>query len=85
MPYIKQDKRKELDVILDQLQDKVIAKGDLTYALYKLCVNYLKGKTINYDLLSLTMSCLEDAKLEWYRRKISVYEDTKIIENGDVM
>lgn len=84
MPYIKQSKRKDIDGGLDHSSIAIDDKGDLTYALYKICVNYMKKKDVNYTNLSITMSCLEDAKLEWYRRKMVPYEDQKIFENGDV-
>lgn len=84
MPYIKHDRRKYIDLGINDAFEFIKDKGDLTYAIYKLCVNYMKSKPINYTNLSTTMSCLEDAKLEWYRRKVASYENQKILENGDV-
>jgi len=38
----------------------------------------------SYDKLSMCSSAMEHAKLEWYRKKLSPYEDKKIGENGDI-
>ena len=84
MPYIKQESRDFFDHYLNQINIQNFKKGDLTYCLYRLCINYMEGRTKNYENLSSTMSCLEDAKLEWYRKRIAPYEDEKIFENGDI-
>jgi hypothetical protein len=84
MPYIKQEKRDILDPLLIELENKIKVKGELTYCLYKLCSLCLKSKVTNYESLSSIMSCLEDSKLEWYRKKVAPYEDEKIFENGDI-
>jgi len=38
----------------------------------------------SYDKLSMCSSAMEHAKLEWYQKKLSPYEDKKIEENGDI-
>jgi hypothetical protein len=38
----------------------------------------------NYQHFNDVLGALEGAKLELYRRRIAPYEDTKIVENGDV-
>jgi broad-specificity NMP kinase len=38
-----------------------------------------------YHKYNAAVGVLECAKLELYRRLVSGYEDTKIIENGDVI
>lgn len=84
MPYIKQEDRKEFEEDLNNISKNICSKGDLTYCFYKLCCNFVNMRKLNYETLSTTTSCLEDAKLEFYRRKIAPYEDKKIIENGDI-
>jgi hypothetical protein len=84
MPYIKPELRRKFDTCLTELQSKILEKGELTYCLYKLCSLVLKTKQYNYESLSSIMSCLEDSKLEWYRKKMAPYENMKIDENGDI-
>ncbi len=84
MPYIKFEDREKFNIYLEPMTENINSKGDLTYCLYKLCCLYLKTMTKSYTTMSTLMSCLEDAKLEWYRKKMAPYEDQKILENGDV-
>lgn len=46
--------------------------------------DYIKTKGESYQTYNDIMGALEGAKLELYRRKIGIYEDKKIEENGDV-
>lgn len=57
--------------------------GKLTYALFRLCHNYL-GSAPSFADFATVLGSLEAAKLEIYRRKVAPYEDKKIKENGDV-
>lgn len=85
MPYIKQETRKYFDTQLEDIASRLRDKGDLTYCLYKLCSLHLKQfAKSSYTTLSMIMSCLEDAKLEWYRQRMAPYEDIKIKENGGI-
>ena len=38
----------------------------------------------NYQAINDIIGALESAKLEFYRRPVAIYEDKKIIENGDI-
>jgi hypothetical protein len=82
MPYIKQDCRYEIDRVLDCLDDVNI--GEVNYIITKLCKKYIEENDESYANYNSLVGVLECAKLELYRRKISKYEDVKIIENGDV-
>lgn len=77
MPYIKMERRGELDF------DEPETSGELNYAITRLVQTYL-GRAPKYDDFNSVIGALESAKLELYRRMISPYEDKKIIENGDV-
>ncbi len=80
MPYINSYKR-------IQLQDESILPmdpGELNYLITSLCVDYLKLNKLSYQTINDVVGALEGAKLEFYRRVAAPYEDTKIIENGDV-
>ena len=89
MPYIAQERRKELDpaikVIITALnlrspEPQEIA-GDLNYIITNLLLSTLR---MRYHNLALWTGILETAKLEFYRRAVAPYEDGKIAENGDV-
>jgi hypothetical protein len=76
MPYIPQDAR-------IQAEKQPGIPGELNFALTQLIKFYL-GEEPNYQRYNDVLGALEGAKLELYRRKIAGYEDSKIIENGDV-
>ena len=47
------------------------------------CLHFI-GKVPNYAAFNAAVGALECAKLELYRRMVSVYEEHKRSENGDV-
>lgn len=79
MPYIKQSERQILDSWIDQLKPHIVTAGELNYVISRLC----EINELNYNKLNETIGVLECAKLEAYRR-LSVYEDHKRKENGDL-
>ena len=82
MPYIKQDKRNELDVYnLKRLPE---VPGELNYMISKLCHHYISSKGLSYTILNEVIGALESAKLELYRVVGGVLEDKKRMENGSV-
>ena len=87
MPYIKSNRRQDLDSLIDNLTTELKYtdnwQGDLNYTITKLIYSILQGN-INYSNINNAVGVLECAKLELYRRLAAPYEDTKIIENGDV-
>jgi len=92
MPYIKSEDRAYLRNITSEYHKADIrTPGELNYLISKLCKSYLDAKKhsgdgyeANYQAFNDVMGALEGAKLELYRRRIAPYEDTKIIENGDI-
>lgn len=78
MPYIKQAERNEIDFELLE------TPGQLNYVFTKIALAYLKYNKETYQTYNDIVGALEGAKLELYRRKVSLYEDKKIQENGDV-
>lgn len=90
MPYIKQDRRKSIDEVLDPLLDSIrhsqslVEPGDLNYIITRLIQSYLVIKT-NYTRINDVIGVLEAAKMELYRRTAAPYEDEKISKNGDVL
>jgi hypothetical protein len=81
MPYIKQEKRKELANFLAMPR----TAGELNYMVTCLVNDYItKVGSLEYQTINDVVGALEGAKLEFYRRVAAPYEDTKIKENGDV-
>lgn len=89
MPYIKPEDRERLAGALQPLLEEIadghsVTPGDLNYLITKLCHAYVERKGLSYTHLNDVTGVLESAKLEFYRRKVTPYEDAKITENGDV-
>ena len=84
MPYIKQKNRELIEPHLNVISTFIKNGGDLNYCFTILCKNFIESFGENYSNHAVCISALENAKLEWYRRKVAPYEDKKITENGDV-
>ena len=86
MPYIKQIDRDKFDLNLLNMEicNHIQTPGELNYIITNICKFYIKRNGENYQHYNDIMGALEGVKMELYRRQISVYEDSKIIENGDV-
>ena len=82
MPYIKQERRIQLD-IPDGISSPDYA-GELNYKITCLCRNYCQEHGLSYARINDVLGALEGAKAEFYRRVAVPYEDMKIAENGDV-
>ena len=57
--------------------------GELNYAITKLVLGALPPAP-RYEDYNRAIGVLESAKLEFYRKMVSHYEDQKAFENGDV-
>ena len=80
MLYIKQERRYEID----ELGVSPDNAGELNYLFTTIGLKYLSRKGKKYQILNDICGALEHAKLEFARRMVGPYEDTKIEENGDV-
>lgn len=80
MPYVTQERRKELDPLLPDTKDW--AAGDIVYGITRLVVRWLP-KGFRFYQLCMGAGILTCALLEFYRRKVAPYEDQKIKEHGD--
>lgn len=58
--------------------------GELNYLITMIVFKYIANKPLNYSTINDVMGAIEGAKLEFYRKVVSPYEDHKIIENGDI-
>jgi len=80
MPYIKKEARDE--IFLNGRFPETA--GELNFVLTSFCINYLDQDELSYQKINDVIGALEGAKLEFYRRLATPYEDKKIKENGDV-
>ncbi len=87
MPYIKPEQRPVIDEALKSLIEHIQSlpledrDGSLNYAFTRI-LNQVYPK--KYFHLNRALGLLTAVTQEFYRRTIAPYEDTKIIENGDV-
>jgi hypothetical protein len=86
MPYIKQEERTRFGEMFRKLYEagKINNPGELNYLFTIIINHYLIGNGINYQRINDVMGALEGAKLEMSRRVAAPYEDSKILQNGDL-
>jgi hypothetical protein len=89
MPYILPHLRAALDPTGDaslgaESGYAAINAGELNFQITKLIDRFVKDKGGNYEAYNAAVGVLECAKLEYYRRRVAVYESDKIAINGDV-
>lgn len=82
IPYIKKYDRLKIDSALKFFEP--LNEGELNYTITMLCKKYIEDHGESYKNYNALIGVLECAKLELYRRKVSNYEDIKIMENGDL-
>lgn len=81
MPYITKEKKHEFLVNEDSRPTNA---GELNYFLTMICMEYIQNNGMNYQKLNDVIGALEGCKLEFYRRTVTPYENSKISINGDV-
>lgn len=77
MPYIPEYKR-------SMAEDHPDSSGELNYAITTLLIRYLERNALCYATINDIVGAVEGAKLEFYRRVVAPYEESKIKQNGDV-
>ena len=87
MPYIAKSERVKFESILNDfskiLEVNDLSAGDMNFLLTSLLYRFSKKTTPNYKKYNEIIGVFECAKIEFYRRLISEYEEKKIKENGD--
>jgi len=78
MPYIDKHRRVEL------VCQPPATPGELNFEITRLCIDYLVRFGLSYSHINDVVGALECAKLEFYSRVATRYEDKKIAANGDV-
>jgi len=82
MPYIKQERRPQMDAVVDEMAAQVVkADGDLNYILYKFCKYHVDPSYNNYKNFC---GELRQCATEIERKLLARYEDQKEEENGKV-
>ena len=96
MPYIKEEERLELDSCIDQMivcivENKTSLNNPHDFQNYLGRINYsfsriLAGlmKEPSYNKIAMITGVLENIKQEFYRRVAEIYENEKILANGDI-
>lgn len=84
MPYITQEARKRLLESNFNNKGGPETAGELNYLITTSCLEYINKKGMSYDTLNSVCGVLTCSQMELYRRHIAPYEDTKILQNGDV-
>jgi len=82
MPYIPSENRANFDEIVADMEMRgVKVNGDLNYILFAFCKRAIEPSYNNYKNFC---GELRQCATEIERRILGPYEDSKIIENGDV-
>jgi len=96
MPYIKEEERLELDDAIESLIQAIKNNNTSLYnphdfSNYLGRINYCFSRiisgvmgSISYSKIAMVTGVIENIKQEFYRRVAEIYEDKKIVENGDI-
>lgn len=79
MPYLTPADRAYVDEYHDPVNP-----GQLTYLLTKVILAYLSRCGPRFQTYAEALGAISATEHELYRRQVSVYEDQKIAQNGDV-
>lgn len=79
MPYVTADRKEQLEAGLP-----IENPGSLNYLITKLLLRYWTNGPRSYQSINDIVGAVEAAKLEFYRRVVTIYEEKKRNENGDV-
>lgn len=84
MPYITEDRRVEMEMLLSDLSELIKTPGEFNYVISKLADYAMDETGVGYWKINELVGVLECAKLELYRRMAVPYENQKLKENGEV-
>ena len=86
-PYITQDRRTELEELVDLLafeMEEYFVAGDLNYVIFASVKRYLQHTGKGYEKIRNILAELHECQHEIRRRFLFEHENSKILENGDV-
>lgn len=82
MPYVRKERRPELDFVVDSMaRADINADGDLNYVLFKYCKKFVKPSYNNYKNF---IGELNECATEIRRKILAPYEEIKEKENGSI-
>jgi len=82
MPYVNQERRGELDlVVISMARADICANGDLNYVLHKFALRHVP---LNYNSIKNYIGELEETIAEIRRKILAPYEEIKEKENGKI-
>ena len=86
MPYIIPTNRDAINGLVTSYfaQTPTLSISAVNYFITRLLLGVLKRLGEKYETYNTLIGILECAKLELYRRRVAVYEQTKLKQNGDV-
>ena len=84
MPYVPQENRGFFRDRCKHLGKTAGGAGDLNYIFSMIAREYFLTQGQNYVIINDIIGALEGAKLEFNRRVVADYEDSKIKINGDL-
>jgi hypothetical protein len=84
MPYIVKHRRPAFDKLLKEIGPHTATPGELNYCITILVQEYVKAHGKSYTAMNDCIGVLDAAKMEFYRRVVSPYEDQKIEDNEDI-
>ena len=94
MPYIKQEQRAQVDAQIKELTNSILntigddrtqRAGVLNYTITKLLSEVYTLNKVRYNDLNEIIGMFECCKQEFYRMRITPYENLKLLENGSVL
>ena len=83
MPYIKEHDRRMFHKQIINIVETIDEPGELCYCIYTI-LKELTDRNRKFKTIASIIGEVECAKLEYYRRIASPYEDIKFEENGDI-
>ena len=95
MPYITQEKREQLDPVIEQLRTALVnlelddeggnnTEGNLNYVITTLLMTFYGNRdSTRYAQINDGMGMMFCAALEYYRKVAAPYEDQKEHDNGE--
>jgi len=82
MPYVRIERKKALDPLIQSLAEQVTNPGDMAYVVTRLMVAQTPPEPRYADLCTVYGNILLTAQ-EFWRRVVAPYENKKWLENGD--
>lgn len=84
MPYIRQEQRHDIDILVDALAPLLKDPGRMNYAISRLIHRTVEREGQSYDCFNAILGVLDAVAKEFYRRVVAPYEERKMEQNGDV-